>query len=150
MPLIVGFAEALVRADAMRRDVNEHNTSLRDHLWTGISALVPGVRLNGPPPGPTRLPNNLNLSFEGVQGETVLLGLDMQGVSASAGSACTTGNSEPSHVLLAMGLSEAMARGSLRFTTGRGNTAEEVDDAVRIVAEVVARARELASPIRAR
>ena len=110
--------------------------------------MVPDVRLNGPAPGPDRLPNNLNVSFDGVQGETVLLGLDMQGVSASAGSACTTGNSEPSHVLLAMGLSEEAARGSLRFTTGRGNSPDEIEDAIRITAEVVARTRALASPVR--
>lgn len=148
VPLIVGFAEALSRADAMRDTLNEHNSMLRDHLWAGISAGVPDVRLNGPKPGPRRLPNNLNVSFGDVQGETVLLGLDMQGVSASAGSACTTGNSEPSHVLLAMGLAEEEARGSLRFTTGRGNSPEEIDDAIRITAEVVARTRTLASPTR--
>lgn len=148
VPLIVGFAEALTRADAMRNDVNAHNMMLRDQLWTGISASVPDVRLNGPAFGPLRLPNNLNVSFDRVQGETVLLGLDMQGVSASAGSACTTGNSEPSHVLLAMGLSEEEARGSLRFTTGRGNSPEEIDDAIRITADVVARTRELASSVR--
>lgn len=148
VPLIVGFAEALSRADALRDTLNEHNTMLRDQLWAGIAAGVPDVRLNGPAPGPNRLPNNLNVSFGDVQGETVLLGLDMQGVSASAGSACTTGNSEPSHVLLAMGLTEEEARGSLRFTTGRGNSPEEIDDAIRITAEVVARTRTLASPTR--
>jgi cysteine desulfurase len=146
VPLIVGFGEALARADAMRDEVNAHNTTLRDQLWAGIAERVPDVRLNGPEPGPQRLPNNLNISFGGIQGETVLLGLDMEGVAASAGSACTTGNSEPSHVLLAMGLSEEEARGSLRFTTGRGNSPEEIDDAIRITADVVARTRTLASP----
>lgn len=147
VPLIVGFAEALVRADSMRAEVNAHNAHLRDQLWEELQERVPQTRLNGPPPGPDRLPNNLNVSFTGVQGETVLLGLDMQGVSASAGSACTTGNSEPSHVLLAMGLSEEEARASLRFTTGRGNTAEEIDDAAHVTAEVVERTRTLAAPI---
>lgn len=147
VPLIVGFGEALVRADSMRAEVSAHNAALRDQLWEELQERVPGTRLNGPLPGPDRLPNSLNVSFTGVQGETVLLGLDMQGVSASAGSACTTGNSEPSHVLLAMGLSEAEARASLRFTTGRGNTAEEIDDAAHAIAEVVDRTRAL-SPLR--
>ena len=147
VPLIVGFAEALVRANEMREAVNVHNAALRDRLWEELQERVQDIRLNGPEPGPDRLPNNLNVSFRGVQGETVLLGLDMQGVSASAGSACTTGNSEPSHVLLAMGLTEAEARASLRFTTGRGNSLEEIEDAARITAEVVARTRALASPL---
>jgi cysteine desulfurase len=145
VPLIVGLAESLSRADGMRGDINAHNGELRDRLWQRLQELVPDIRLNGPEPGPLRLANNLNVSFEGVQGETVLLGLDMQGVSASAGSACTTGNSEPSHVLLAMGLSEAEARASLRFTTGRGNTLEEMDEAAAIIANVVERTRTLAS-----
>ena len=145
VPLIVGFAEALARADASRDEVDAHNATLRDLLWDELQERVPDLRLNGPDPGPDRLPNNLNVSFSGVQGETVLLGLDMQGISASAGSACTTGNSEPSHVLLAMGLTEAEARASLRFTTGRGNTQEEIEDAARIIADVVERTRTLAA-----
>jgi cysteine desulfurase len=146
VPLIVGFGEALARVEALRADLNQHNAELRDRLWSRLQELVPDARLNGPLPGPDRLANNLNVSFARVQGETVLLGLDMEGVAASAGSACTTGNSEPSHVLLAMGLTEAEARASLRFTTGRGNTLEEMDDAAQITAEVVARTRTLASP----
>ena len=105
------------------------------------------MRLNGPPLGADRLPNNLNVSFRGLQGETALLGLDMQGVAASAGSACTTGNSEPSHVLLAMGLSEDEARASLRLTVGRGNTEDEIDEALQVLEEVVARTRLLADPV---
>jgi cysteine desulfurase len=80
-----------------------------------------------------------------VQGETALLGLDMLGVSASAGSACTTGNSEPSHVLLAMGMTEDEARASLRLTVGRGNTREEIEDAASAIQEVVVRTRGLDS-----
>lgn len=144
VPLIVGLAEALRRADAARDQVTSHTGSLRDLLWDRIRERVPDIRLNGPAPGDLRLPNNLNVSFAGVQGETALLGLDMQGVSASAGSACTTGNSEPSHVLLAMGLDEAQARSSLRFSTGRGNTLEEIDEAADAIAQVIARTRELA------
>jgi cysteine desulfurase len=144
VPLIVGLAEALRRAGELRDAYVAHTSGLRDHLWAMLRQDVPGVRLNGPEPGPNRLSNNLNVSIDGVQGETVLLGLDMQGVSASAGSACTTGNSEPSHVLLAMGLTEEDARSSMRLTVGRGNTIEEMDDAVAAIAEVVERTRDLA------
>jgi cysteine desulfurase len=144
VPLIVGMAEALTRAEQLREAYVAHVSDLRDRLWSGIQASIPDVRLNGPEPGPERLPNNLNVSFRGVQGETALLGLDMQGVAASAGSACTTGNSEPSHVLLAMGLTEDEARASLRLTTGRGNTADEIDDALAALVEVIDRTRTLA------
>jgi cysteine desulfurase len=144
VPLIVGLADALQRAESMREAYVAHTEALRDALWTGILESVPEVRLNGPEPGPRRLPNNLNLSFRGVQGETALLGLDMQGVAASAGSACTTGNSEPSHVLLAMGMTEEEARSSLRMTVGRGNSQDEIEDAVTAIQDVIARTRSLA------
>ena len=88
-----------------------------------------------------RLENNVNLAIRGVQGETVLLSLDMQGVAASAGSACTTGNSEPSHVLLAMGLTADEARGTVRFSLSRFTTEEEVERTVALVREIVPRAR---------
>ncbi len=144
MPLIVGMARALVSADASRDAYNAFCADLRDALWEGIQERISGVRLNGPAPGPQRLPNNLNVAIDGVQGETVLLSLDMQGVAASAGSACTTGNSEPSHVLLACGLDETAARTSLRLTVGRGNSMDEIDRAVEMLAETVERVRTLA------
>jgi cysteine desulfurase len=147
VPLIVGLADALLRADELREAYVAHTAGLRDHLWNRLRDEVPGVRLNGPEPGTNRLPNNLNVSIDGVQGETVLLGLDMEGVSASAGSACTTGNSEPSHVLLAMGLTEEDARSSLRLTFGRGNTVEEMDEAATAIAQVVSRSRTLAGAV---
>jgi cysteine desulfurase len=89
------------------------------------------------------LPNNANLAVAGVQGETMLLSLDMQGIAASAGSACTTGNSQPSHVLMAMYNSEIRARESLRFTVGRSNTAEQIDEVVDVLVETVERVRQL-------
>lgn len=144
VPLIVGLAEALVRADASRDAYNAFCSELRDVLWTRIQERIPNVRLNGPELGPSRLPNNLNITIDGVQGETVLLSLDMQGVAASAGSACTTGNSEPSHVLLACGLSEQDARASLRLSVGRGNSMVEIEQAVDVLATTVERVRELA------
>jgi cysteine desulfurase len=144
VPLAVGLAAALEKVERLRPAYVAHCAALRDRLWEGIRAALPDAALNGPADPARRLPNNLNLALPGVQGETVLLGLDMQGVAASAGSACTTGNSEPSHVLRAMGLSEERCRASLRFTVGRDNTPAEIDDAVDVLAETVARVRELA------
>jgi cysteine desulfurase len=144
VPLIVGMADALVRADQSRDAYNAFCADLRDTMWSRIQERIPDVRLNGPEPGPDRLPNNLNITIDGVQGETVLLSLDMQGVAASAGSACTTGNSEPSHVLLACGLTELDARSSLRLTVGRGNSLAEIEQAVDVLQSTVERVRSLA------
>jgi cysteine desulfurase len=102
------------------------------------------VQVNGPLDPSRRLANNLNVAIPGVQGETVLLGLDMQGIAASAGSACTTGNSEPSHVLRAMGFDDDRCRASLRFTVGRDNTSDEMDAAVDVLVETVGRVQSLA------
>ncbi|MCA9832557.1 MAG: cysteine desulfurase [Thermomicrobiales bacterium] len=141
---IAGLGEALARAEQGRENYVTHTAGLRDYLWRAIRDRVDDVSLNGPEPGPHRLSNNLNITIDGVQGETVLLSLDIMGIEASAGSACTTGNSEPSHVLLAMGLSEEDARASLRLTVGRGNSIDEMDRAADALAEVVDRIRMLA------
>ncbi len=144
VPLIVGMAAALEKADWLRDAYVTRCRGLRDRLWNRIHEAIPDATMNGPADGDHRLPNNLNLAIPGVQGETVLLGLDMEGVAASAGSACTTGNSEPSHVLRAMGLSDDRCRASLRFTVGRDNTIEQVDEAAEILVETVSRVRSLA------
>ena len=144
VPLIVGMGAALEFAESIRPQYDTHVRELRDYLWEGIRSRIPDVRLNGPALTGPRLANNLNISIGGVQGETVLLALDMEGVAASAGSACTTGNSEPSHVLEAIGLDETAARSSLRLTVGRGNTLDEMDEAVAALAKVVERVRTLA------
>ena len=138
---IVGMAVALDRAERFRPAYAAHCAALRDRLLTGLRERLPDLTLNGPEPGPRRLPNSLNVVLPGVQGETVLLALDMEGVAASAGSACTVGRNEPSHVLEAMGRSDAETRTSVRFTVGRGNTAEQIDEAVEIIASVVERTR---------
>ncbi|CAN5836155.1 cysteine desulfurase NifS [soil metagenome] len=143
VPGIVGMAVALQRADQTREEYNRHCQALRDQLWKGIQAALPDAQLNGPVDFANRLPNNLNFAIPGVQGETMLLSLDMQGIAASAGSACTTGNSEPSHVLKALGLSDERCRASLRLTVGRGNTADEIDEVIDSLVETVARVREL-------
>lgn len=144
VPLVVGMGEAITRAEAGRDAYVAHVRSLRDALWAGIETRLDGVRLNGPDLEGDRLPNNLNITIDGVQGETVLLSLDMMGVEASAGSACTTGNAEPSHVLLAMGLDDAAARGSLRLSVGRGNSLDEMERVAEVLNEVVRRIRQLA------
>lgn len=147
VPLIVGMAGAMSRAEASQDAYNVHCRTLRDRLWDEVQKRIPDCRLNGPPLAGSRLTNNLNVSFNGVQGETVLLGLDMAGVAASAGSACTTGNSEPSHVLGAIGLTDAEARASIRLTVGRGNTVDDIDEAVNALDDVIARTRMLAGAV---
>ena len=104
---------------------------------------IPGTRLNGHPT--QRLPNNANFSFSGIEGEPILLGLDMAGIAASSGSACSSGSLEPSHVLLALGQSAETARGSLRLTLGRENTEEEVEYLLGVLVELVERLRQLPS-----
>jgi cysteine desulfurase len=116
---------------------------MRDYLWSRVQQDIPDAHLNGPSDFSRRLPNNLNISIPGVQGETVLLALDMMGIAASAGSACTTGNSEPSHVLLAMGVSEELARSSLRFSVSPETTRDELDDVVESLVEIVERTRSI-------
>ena len=143
MPGIVGAALALTLADQERASVSEHCARLRDRLVEGIQERIPRVRLNGHPS--TRLPNNVNFSFEGVEGEPILLGLDFAGVAASSGSACTSGSLEPSHVLLALGLSADLAHGSLRLTLGKDNTDEDVDYVLRALPELVGRLRAMPS-----
>lgn len=138
---IVGMGAALERIDRQRASYAAHCQTLRDALWAGVQEEIPGATLNGPADPAIRLPNNLNVALPGVQGETALLALDMLGIAASAGSACTTGRAEPSHVLLAIGHDEARARTSLRLTVGQGTTLEQIDDAVDALAETVARIR---------
>ena len=144
VPGIVGLGLALERADGWRDAYADHCARLRDRLADGIFAAIPEATVNGPFDPSLRLPNNLNVTIPGIQGETLLLSLDVLGVAASAGSACTTGNTEPSHVLRAMGLSEEACRSALRFTVGRSNTEQQIDDAIDALVESVDRARSLA------
>jgi cysteine desulfurase len=143
VPGIVGLGLAITRADAWREAYSRHCAALSGRLMAGLLEGIPDVTVNGPLDPALRLPNNLNVSIPGVQGETILLSLDVLGVAASAGSACATGNTEPSHVLRAMGLTDEACRSALRFTVGRGNTAEQIDDAVDAIVESVERARSL-------
>lgn len=138
---IAGLGVALERAETFRESYATHCRIMRDRLADGIFTALPEAELNGPPLDGFRLPNNLNVSIPGIQGETLLLALDLLDVAASAGSACTTGNSEPSHVLLAMGLLTDRARSALRFTVGRATTTEQIDTAIEAVAEAALRVR---------
>ena len=113
----------------------------------GVLAAIPDATINGPLDSTLRLPNNLNVSIPGVEGETLMLSLDMLGIAASAGSACTTGNTEPSHVLKAMGLSVELCRSAMRFTVGRSNNIEQIDVAVSRLVESVERARTFAGVV---
>ncbi|MCE2403704.1 MAG: cysteine desulfurase [Dehalococcoidia bacterium] len=143
IPGIVGAAVALDLADRERERTSAHCAALRDRLIRGIQERIPGVHLNGHPT--LRLPNNVNFSFDHVEGEPVLLGLDMSGIAASSGSACSSGTLEPSHVLLALGQSADLSRGSLRLTLGRENTVEEVDYVLTVLEDLVSRLREMPS-----
>ncbi len=134
---IAGFGEAVRLLLPERAAEAQRLTALRDNFWSALVASIPGVVLNGHPTN--RLPNNLNISLPGLDAETLLLSLDRAGVSASSGSACTSGSIEPSHVLSAMGLPEPRLKSALRLTLGRGTTAEEIDRTVEILAGIAAR-----------
>ena len=130
-------------ADFERETISAHCAALRDRIIEGVASSIPNAVLNGHPT--SRLPNNVNFSFEGVEGEPILLGLDMAGICASSGSACSSGSLEPSHVLLALGQSADLARGSLRITLGKHNTIEEVDYLLNTLANLVNRLRQMPS-----
>lgn len=138
---IVGFGKAceLVLADLPEEAVRL--TILRNRLCGGIGEKIKHVKLNGD--SSRRLPNTLNMSFEFVEGEAIVLGLDMKGVAVATGSACTSGSLEPSHVLKAMGVPPALAQGSIRFSLGRNNTLEEIEYTVSALAEVIKRLRSM-------
>ena len=132
---IVGFGRACELAAAGLAEGAGCQGRLRDRLQRGIEERVPGARANGHPE--LRLPNTLNLTFPGVDGESLLMNLDLLGIAASTGSACSSGSVEPSHVLIAMGLSPREVSGSIRLSLGPENTEEEVDAALEALADVV-------------
>ena len=134
---IAGFGEAVRLLLPERNTEATRLTYLRDRLWSVLSERIPGVVLNGS--STNRLPNNLNISLPGLDAETLLLSLDRVGVSASSGSACTSGSIEPSHVLSAMGLPDARTKSALRLTLGRGTMEEEINRTVEILAGIAER-----------
>ena len=139
--LISGFGVAarLVSQEANR--VGPRIRGLRDLLWNEISQRIEGVVLNGDPDPENRLPSTLNISFDNTEGETVLIGLDLAGIAASSGSACTAGSLEPSHVLLAMKADSERARAALRFSLHRNSTEEEVQRLAHVLEDVVSTVR---------
>lgn len=143
VPGIVGFAKAAEVASADQFEESERQSRLRNRLIDSVQSSIPNARLNGH--REARLTNNAHFCFEGVEGEPLLLALDMAGVYASAGSACHAGSTEPSHVLMAMGLSVETARGALRLTIGRSTTEEAVDYTVERLCEIVHNLRKLSS-----
>ena len=141
---IAGLGRAVEVAARDMEKENERLKKLRDRLHKGLVERVPHVKLNGHPE--KRVANTLNISFEFVEGESLLLNLDMLGVAASSGSACTSGSLEPSHVLLALGLTPEVSHGSVRFSMGKSNTEEDIDYILEKMPPIVERMRSM-SPL---
>lgn len=144
VPGIVGFGKAVEIAMATLEERQKKEIELRDYLIERVLAEVPYTRLNGD--RRNRLPNNANFSFQFIEGESLLIMLDMEGICGSSGSACTSGSLDPSHVLLAIGLPHEIAHGSLRLTLSEANTKEEMDFVVEKIKEIVNKLRSM-SPL---
>jgi cysteine desulfurase len=147
---VVGLARALELAYEEFDSRNAHYRSLRDKLLAGVPERVPGAHITGPSDPAGRASNNFSACLEYIEGEPVLMALDLAGIAGSSGSACTSGSLEPSHVLTAMGVPEDLARGSMRLTVGTDNTAEQIDNLLDILPETVARLRSLSPEWRAK
>ncbi|AUS96534.1 cysteine desulfurase NifS [Clostridium thermosuccinogenes] len=141
---IVGMGKAIELATANLEEYNKKLIALRDRTIDEVMKKIPFVKLNGH--REKRLPGNVNFSFEFIEGESLLLMLDMKGIAASSGSACTSGSLDPSHVLLAIGLPHEIAHGSLRITFGEENTDEDIDYLMEVLPDIVNRLREM-SPL---
>ena len=144
VPGIVGLGKATERAMATMKERTDKEIELRDYLIDRVLKEIPYTRLNGH--RTDRLPNNANFSFQFVEGESLLIMLDMDGICGSSGSACTSGSLDPSHVLLAIGLPHEIAHGSLRLTLSEETTLEDIDYVVECIKKIVARLRSM-SPL---
>jgi cysteine desulfurase len=144
VPSVVGFAEAFRLANEELDANAEYVTMLRERFINGVIEKIKYVKLNGH--RTKRLPANADFSFEYIEGESILFSLDLAGIAVSSGSACSSGSLEPSHVLLALGVPEELAHGSIRFSFGKHNTVEEVDYAITVLSETVERLRKM-SPL---
>jgi cysteine desulfurase len=142
VPGIVGMGKAIELAISNMDKEGKRISALRDKLIKELTEKIPYTKLNGPT-GDKRLPSNVNMSFIGIEGETLLLDLDDKGICASTGSACASGDLEPSHVLLAIGLDHGVAHGSLRLSLGEKTTEEEVEYVIRELPKVIERRREM-------
>lgn len=144
VPAIIGFGKACeIASRDMDREMGRVK-ELRDRLHEGFNRKIRHIKLNGHPE--KRLPNTINLSFKFVEGESLLINLDLEGVAVSTGSACSSGSLEPSHVLVAMGIPHEIIHGSLRFSLGRFNTVEDVDYVIEVLPPIVQKVREM-SPL---
>jgi cysteine desulfurase len=141
---VVGLAKTLEIAERRRESDYTHLEELADYFTAQVMAIVPDVYLNGP--RRKRIPQTVNLSFTGIEGESIVLSLDIEGIACSAGSACTSGTTEPSHVLIAMGKPKVRSQGAIRFSLGRSTTREQLDYVIAKLGPVVTRLRNL-SPI---
>lgn len=144
IPGVVGLAKAAEVASKDMEKLDRNLKSLTDSFFKKLSKKIPDVFSNGHPE--KRLSSTMNVSFKGVEGESIILSLDMKGVAVASGSACTSGALEPSHVLSAMGIDPALAQSSIRFSFGRDNTMEDVNYVVDVLPEIIARLRSM-SPI---
>jgi cysteine desulfurase len=144
VPGIVGLAKALEISAARMEEDTARERALRDRLWAGLEGAIPCIQLNGGLEH--RIAANLNFRLEGIEGESMILMLDDQGICVSSGSACTTGSLEPSHVLLGLGIPAEAAHGSLRVSLGRDTTAEDIDYFLEVFPPIVARLRAM-SPV---
>ncbi len=141
VPYIIGMGKAAEIAREHLQEEIRHTSMLRDLLEKGISETIPRIRINGDKE--SRLPNTSSVSFEGIEGEAILMHLDRYGICASSGSACTTGSLEPSHVLRAMGLPYTAAHGTIRFSFSRFNTVEEVEKVLQVLPGIIKTLRDL-------
>lgn len=143
---LVGFGEAIVRAEAEREQVYSRLVGLRDKLVKGLTDQIPEIVINGDPS--RTFPSTVSASVSHVEGESLLLSLDMEGIAVSTGSACSSGSLEPSHVLVAMGIETVLAQGTLRFSMGRGTTEAQIDHLLDVFPPIVQRLRAM-SPLSA-
>ncbi len=141
---IIGFSKACELASTFMEEERGRLISLRDKLQNALTEKISHVKLNGHPT--KRLPTTLNMSFEYVEGETLMINLDLEGIAVSTGSACSSGSLEPSHVLVAMGIPHEIVHGSLRFSLGRENTEEDIDRILEVLPPVVEKVRAM-SPL---
>jgi cysteine desulfurase len=141
VPAIAGLGRASAMARAQLEERHSRMRELRDYLERQIQSRIQNVRVNGDPM--RRVPNISNLSFQGIDGESLLIALDLKGVAVSTGSACASGSLEPSHVLTALGLTREQVRGSLRFSLSAYTTRDEIDYALAALEETIARLRQM-------
>jgi len=143
---IVGLASALELADKIRDAEHKRLADLADYFISGVQSKVSEVHFNGPRDNEKRIPSTVNLSFQAVEGESIILSLDMKGVAVASGSACTSGSLEASHVLMAMGVPVELAQGSIRFSLGRFTTKEDLEYTISVLPEIIERLRAM-SPL---